>query len=287
MGGAIALTVAARHQMPIFCENSFNRIEDTVKEYSTGPGMIRNTKARLEPYMLPDKEGVSTVKGRAYYALKDLLISIPHLVFRVMVFATLFFDHLFQGDFEEAFYTIFEIAKTILLDPLILISSFFVLLASPLVDLTFVLRFLNLLLCEDYKDSLFFVMMKSRLYTNLARNYLLYYGWKSEVADEWEKVETPKFISTAENDTVISWNASLGKAIQERFDPSEEEFFISPGSDHKDLLVQRDPKVYLSFLERALSITFSPEVKSTRKAVMKAFSEKPYEEALLTGKAKK
>ncbi len=290
LGGAVATSVAARHQkagreMSIAAENTFDHIGSAVRGYATGSSMVTFAKKNIENYLIPEAEGHQSIKDRAYYALKEILFCLPHLVFRVIIFATLFFDHLFQGEFLQAFYAIGEICKTVLLDPLILISSIFVLFASPCADFSFILRYLNLKLCENFEDSLVFIIARSHLYSELAKRYIGWSNWETNIADEWAKIKGARLVSTVKQDNVIWWDASLGKAIEDRSDEigNDEEFYVheSEDSTHKTPLLQENADRYFSFLERALEIKFPPHAKQLSPEVVEKFITGTLEEAFL------
>ncbi len=289
LGGAVASYVAARHQekeheMSVISENTFDHIGDAVRGYSSGSAMVHFAKEKIEPYLVPEANTTHSLKSRVYYALKELFFCIPHLIFRVIVFTTLFFDHLFQGNFAEAFRAVAEICKTVLLDPVIFVSSLFVLLSSPFADYTQILRYLNLKLCEKFEDSLVFTIFKSRLYSQLAKRYIEWAKWNTNVADAWLSIKGAKFSSTVREDNVILWEASLGKGLEERSGEwgNNGEVFVNESTDatHRTFLMQSRPEKYFTFLEKALKINFPQCARELSSKTVEAFTRMPLEEAL-------
>lgn len=270
LGGSVALHVAARHQkkgheMSYFGENTFNRLHKASAGYASGEAMVRFVERHLSDYIIPPKEGIDNFKGRALHAIREIAGFLPHIILRTVFYAALFFEHMYFAEITKAWSAICEMIKTMMIDPLILISSIAALIASPFADLTYAIRYLGSHLAEDFGDSLIFVIARSRMFTSISEKFIIAQGWKTEGVDEWKKLKGEKFATAVKTDTVIHWDASLVNGIMNEFGPESDDtartyVHKNQKATHVSFVIEDNPGVYFSFLERAFKIKYPEQI---------------------------
>ncbi len=270
LGGIVAATVAAKHQKPgqevhYLGENTLDRAEKTASGYASGKAMVKFAKYGIEDYLRPSDEGSKTIKERAYFAIKDIAVCVPHTIFRTIFFATMFFEHLYYAELSKACHSLAEIVKTFIFDPLVLISSIITLLVAPFFDFTHAIKYFNNQLCEEFGDHLVFLIARARYFAWISEKYIVSQGWGTTGAKAWGKIKGEKLASGVKQDSVISWDSSLIKGIYSEYGPNSAEatdtyIHKSKTSSHITPLIQENPQEFFSFLERALKIKFSETI---------------------------
>lgn len=287
LGGNVAIHVAARHQqsgheMHYLGENTFNRLHKAAHGYASGNAMVRFAERHVADYLRPDSKGTPTMKGRAYFAVKEIVAFLPHITMRIFFYITMFFEHMAYAELDGACKCIAEIGRTMLFDPLVLASSILALVFSPFADFTHAIRYFNEQLCDDFANHLIFLIARSRTFTTLSEQFILMEGWGTYGDKRWQEIKGEKFATAVKTDTVIEWEASLVNGILNRFGEDSEDakhtyVHKDKKAGHTTLLLEDNPGLYFRFLERALKIKFPDAVHQITRdqifALKESFSE--------------
>ncbi len=275
LGGIVGIEVAARHQKPgeemhYLGENTLNQFEQVAGEFLLSE-LVENILRFLMSYKEHNELYYPPLR-RALISVGEMIHLLPYLALRVTLFVFFFFEALCLTEWRRAGEALFEIGKSFVLSPLVLINSVAQLAMFPCLDLIANFKKIDTLFADKFGETLPGRLIQSRTASVFVKFLIRFSEWKADGEKAWNKIHGEKLVSQVETDDIIPFAASLFHAVNPESETDPQTYLQrSLSSHHCTFLVEENPRQFFEFIERALQVEYDETLKSRSGAEISEF----------------